>query len=119
MLPNVAKNYHCGKRAPQPQDDAQATFCGKFEKADGLVDPNQDTAQTIYQKYLAFDLFPGIFIETDKGNIKLTRISLEASENSHPLPCTDDSTIYIEEAQIPGKSAMPVQDILKGHPDLF
>jgi len=119
LLPLFLQLYDGECLDPHPQKEEQATHCGKFVKNDGEVDPKQDSATHIWQKFRAFDLFPGIFIATSKGNVKLTDISLEATENSHPLSCADDSTLYIHSAQIPGKKPTPIQEILNGHPNLF
>ncbi len=103
----------------EPQKKDEATFCTKFTKADGEIFPEKETAQGIYQKFLAFDLFPGIYIETVRGNVKLTEVALEPSEHSYELPCNKNTILYIDEAQVPGKTPLPVQEILRGCLDLF
>ena len=118
-FPKFLEEYFSNSLKPSPQDESQVTLCKKFTKADGEIFPESETAEEIFQKYLAFDLFPGIFLKTKKGNIKLTSISFSESENSHPLGCKDGNTIFIQRAQIPGKTEMPISEILKGNPDLF
>ena len=103
----------------EKQDEKNATFCGKFEKADGEIFPKEESAEAVWRKYLAFDVWPGVFIETKYGNMKLGKISREVSEKSLALECSDGENIYIEEAQIPGKKMMKISDILQGKPDLF
>ncbi len=44
---------------PEPQDESQATLCKKIKKSDGEID--FDDALTIYNKYRAFEGWPGIF----------------------------------------------------------
>ncbi len=119
LIPLFLQLYKGKSLDPHPQKDDLATFCGKFTKADGEVSPTTETALEIWNKFRAFDLFPGIFIKTLKGNVKLTEVALEATENSHPITCKDDSMLHIIEAQIPGKKAMHIQEILKGNPELF
>ena len=46
---------------PMKQNEAQATLCKKIKKSDGQID--FDDAQTIYNKYKAFEGWPGIFTE--------------------------------------------------------
>lgn len=49
------------------QDDTLATYCGKIEKEDGLIDPYTDSLASIYQKYRAYILWPKIyFMHGDK-----------------------------------------------------
>ena len=104
---------------PTPQNNDEATFCTKFEKSDGEIFPDKETAQTIYQKFLAFDLFPGIYIATERGNVKLTEVALFPSEHSYELECDKHTLLYIDEAQVPGKTPLPVQEILRGCLNLF
>ena len=110
-----------------PQDANLSTFCGKFEKADGEIFPEKEAAEEIWRKFLAFDIWPGIFISTKYGKVKLGEIKFISSEaekrdfveNSFALKCADNSVIYILQAQIPGKKMMPIIDVLRGKPDLF
>jgi methionyl-tRNA formyltransferase len=102
-----------------PQNNDDATFCTKFKKSDGEIFPVKETAKVIYQKFLAFDLFPGIYKATNKGNVKLTDVSLEPSEHSYELHCDKNTILFVDEAQVPGKIPMPIQEILRGAPGLF
>ena len=119
LMPLFLQLYQDDSLDPHAQQEEQSTHCGKFVKNDGEVDPKQDPANDIWNKFRAFDLFPGIFINTPKGNVKLTEVALEETEKSHPLPCKNNSILHILKAQIPGKKAMPIQEILKGNPGLF
>ena len=109
-----------GTPPSKSQDESAATFCTKFVKTDGEIFPEKETAQQIYQKFLAFDFFPGIYLATErKGNVKLTDIRLKTDDGAFEIPCANYSTLFILEAQIPGKKPMDVQDILRGTPGLF
>ena len=101
------------------QDENSATFCGKFEKADGEIFPKKESALEIWNKYLAFDVWPGIFLQTKYGNVKLGEISRNFEKNSFILECVDGKNIYIKKAQVPGKKMMDILDVLKGRSDLF
>lgn len=107
------------KKSPVPQKESEATFCGKFQKSDGEIFPDRETAAAIERKARAFDLFPGIFLSTSKGPLKLLSVSLEKKEESVPLSCDKETTLFIHTAQIPGKKPMPMSDILRGHPDIL
>ncbi|MCF7918212.1 methionyl-tRNA formyltransferase [Candidatus Gracilibacteria bacterium] len=113
-------NYFSSKLSPTPQDENKTTFCTKFKKSDGEVFPNKDTAEEIYRKFRAFDIFPGIFVSTRKGNVKLTEVKLTPwDDGSFVLPCAQNTSLFIRKAQIPGKKEMLIAEILKGHSDLF
>jgi methionyl-tRNA formyltransferase len=56
---------------PLEQNRAVATHCKKIKKSDGLVDFS--SASRFYDKYRAFEGWPGIFLE---GGIKVKEVSL-------------------------------------------
>jgi methionyl-tRNA formyltransferase len=118
-LPEVLKSFCEEETTPLPQDEKKATFCKKFEKKDGEIFPKKEDAKTIWQKFLAFDIFPQIFIKTKKGAVKLTEISKYPLEKSVKLDCANNSEIYIIKAQIPGKKETLAIDIVRGNPDIF
>ncbi len=118
-LPEFLKKLFSRKIKPQKQDEHKATFCGKFVKNDGEIFPEKNTADEVWRKYLAFDVWPEIFIKTKYGKIKLKKISREPVPDSFGLRCLNNSEIYIIEAQIPGKRVMLIKEILHGYRDLF
>jgi len=54
---STLRNYHTIEA--EIQDEAQATLCKKIKKSDGEID--FDDASVIYNKYRAFEGWPGIF----------------------------------------------------------
>jgi len=64
--------------APMVQNRAVATHCKKIKKADGLVDFS--SASDFYDKYRAFEGWPGIFVE---GGMKIKNVSLVETESKH------------------------------------
>jgi methionyl-tRNA formyltransferase len=63
---------------PQVQDEAEATLCKKIKKADGEVD-FQDAVE-LYNKYRAFEGWPGIFAS---NGTKFDEVNLVESEKAH------------------------------------
>jgi len=63
---------------PMKQDEAKATLCRKIKKLDGQI--NFKDAQYIYNKYKAFEGWPGIFVE---NGTKLDGLKLIESHLSH------------------------------------
>ena len=57
--------------APLEQNRAMATHCKKIKKSDGLV--NFSSASEFYDKYRAFEGWPGIFVE---GGMKVKNVQL-------------------------------------------
>ena len=62
---------------PQKQDDANSSLCKKIKKSDGKIDFVD--ADVIYDKYRAFDGWPGIFAES---GVKFDNIELVDSDSS-------------------------------------
>ncbi len=119
MMPAFLESYFSGKIKPEKQDRRAVSFCRKFAKQDGEIFPQKETARAIYQKYLAFDVFPGVFISTKKGNVKLTKVSLKNKEGAAEIECSEGTRIYVLRAQVPGKKEMEVGEILRGNPGVF
>jgi len=69
---------HFERITPEPQDERQATLCKKIKKRDGQID--FDDAEVIYNKYRAFEGWPGIFAE---NGTKFDGLSLVESEKKH------------------------------------
>ena len=116
---NFLDKYFTEKIEPKTQIESKATFCGKFQKSDGEICFAQNTAKEIWHKYLAFDPWPGIFVNTERGDVKLKKISLSSSDESVKIMCQNSSEIFVEMAQIPGKKAQPIIEILNGNPEIF
>jgi len=104
-FPQFVQYYASESLAIRPQDDTQATFCGKFSRADGEVFPDTETAQDIYKKYLAFDPWPGIFTKTKKGRMKILKCHLTPQKNTKPLNCAQNSELHLELVQMAGGKA--------------
>jgi len=63
---------------PIEQNRAMATYCKKIKKSDGLVD--FISASKFYDKYRAFEGWPGIFVE---GGMKIKEVSLLNKESDN------------------------------------
>jgi methionyl-tRNA formyltransferase len=78
--------------APMEQNRAVATHCKKIKKSDGLVDFS--SASNFYDKYRAFEGWPGIFIE---GGMKIKDVSLvetsSKNEEGTILEIKDESIV--------------------------
>jgi len=98
---------------PKKQNEAQATLCKKIKKSDGQID--FEDAVTIYNKYRAFEGWPGIF---DANGTKFDGLSLVNSNSSNVayeiLAFEDDAVVVgctqgslkIETLQPASKKAM-------------
>ncbi len=102
-----------------PQDHSQATFAPKIEKSEGEVDWNA-SAQSIYDKFRAFDPWPGVFT---KDGLKLIDIR-PATGHQPPATilaiddgvtiATGDGAIRVITMQRPGKPRAAAGDVARG-----
>jgi len=120
LLPDFLNKFFDHKIVSQEQKNSDATFCTKFERNDGVIQFEDFTAEEIYQRFLAFDVFPGISFASEKyGLIKILDLSIGKKEYSYCVRCKNDSWISIHQAQIPGKKALSSRELLHGYPHLF
>ena len=105
-------------REGTPQDHAQATYAPKIDKSEGLVNWNEP-ARVIYDKYRAFDPWPGLF--TADG-IKLfdVRVGDERGEpgtilriNDEVVFATGEGSLHVRTMQRPGKSRARAADVMR------
>jgi methionyl-tRNA formyltransferase len=108
---STIRNYE--NITPQIQDEAQATLCKKIKKSDGEVD--FEDANVMYNKYRAFEGWPGIFtangtkldglslIDTTSKNSTLEILSFD--EESVVVGCSKGA-LKIESLQPASKKAM-------------
>jgi methionyl-tRNA formyltransferase len=104
-----------GTAIETPQDHAQATFAPKIEKQEGEV-RFSESAATIYNRFRAFDPWPGLFVRNGEETIKLTEMR-PSNRTGEPRTILDfgesvtvataDGAIEILEMQRPGKPRTP------------
>lgn len=111
--PQILWDYVRGDIVPQDQDSKQATFCGKFIKEDGSIIPSEQGTTEIFNRWRAFQPWPGIYLEDSK--IKLLALSLTPQKNSIALTCKDGELLYVDQIQIPGKKPMNALDAFRGN----
>ncbi|WRG10812.1 methionyl-tRNA formyltransferase [Helicobacter pylori] len=119
LLLSTLKNFSSITR--KSQDHAQASFCKKITKADGLV--GFKDAKSLFLKSLAFKSWPEIFLE---NNLKLLEVELVENEKSHKegeileidergvlVGCLKGS-VRIARLQAVGKKPLKAKDYLNG-----
>ncbi|PIP28392.1 MAG: methionyl-tRNA formyltransferase [Candidatus Moranbacteria bacterium CG23_combo_of_CG06-09_8_20_14_all_35_22] len=123
------------KIEPKKQNEAQATFCQMIKKEDGKIDWNNST-QDIYNRYRAFESWPGIFsyFQKNKQNlrIKLIQIYLDKNvkennfklgeifqENEKIKVKTGKGNIILKEVQLEGKNKASIEDFIRGYPNFL
>ena len=121
---------------PQPQDNRQATYAEKIDKAEAMIDWRRST-QDIDRLIRAFIPFPIAYGLFGEQRIKIYRATIDHSDNSgnalvEPgiISAVDiehgaitvscgNGLLSLLDIQLPGKKAMPVKAVLLGNRDLF
>jgi methionyl-tRNA formyltransferase len=114
--------------SPQPQSDANATYAAKLSREDGRIDWTQSAVQ-IDRQIRAFDPWPGTFSTLNGQPLKIlsaTPVDGAAAPGTTPPPgiSLDDhltiacgsAALRLTKIQLPGRSAMPADAFLRGHP---
>ena len=119
-----------GSAIPEKQNDELANYAKKLSKEEAKIDWSAD-AEFIERCIRAFNPWPMSYFAAADNNIKVWKARVEAA-SGNKVPGTvlqaDKSGIYIatgkdtlvlEQIQIPGKKAMPVQDVLNSRSSWF
>ncbi|EAK9998723.1 methionyl-tRNA formyltransferase [Campylobacter lari] len=109
------------KIIPKKQDESLVTHCKKIKKENGLI--NLDNANEIYQKFLAFTPWPGIFLENgmkfldieliDSEKTQKSGVILQVEKEGFLLSCTK-GILRIKTLQESGKKALDAKTYLNG-----
>ena len=116
---NFLDKYFQKQLTAIPQNELEATFCGKCKKSDGEINFKTMTAEAIFTKYKAFDVWPGIFVKTEKGPVKCLTLSCDPLPDSIEVPCKNGTTLFLQMIQIPGKKPGNAKQILQNNPHLW
>lgn len=119
-----------GKASPEKQDDELANYAKKLSKEEARINWDDD-AEHIERCVRAFNPWPMSHFEAADNSIKVwqSRVEVKATTEAPGTILQADKTgIYIatgkdvlvlEQLQVPGKKAMPVQDILNSRASWF
>ena len=104
-----------------PQDESKATFCTKIKKENGLV--NLENAKELYQKFLAFYPWPGVFVANGLKFVELEFVDNVAHERAGEILSIEKEsfllackvgTLRIKTLQESGKKALNAKVYLNG-----
>jgi methionyl-tRNA formyltransferase len=133
-LVNALDQIATGTAKPQKQDDSLSNYAPKLSKEEAALNW-QLPAIELERKVRAFNPFPVAHTKpagaTDDQRIRVWAAKAsDTSANAAPgtvtrstsdglwIACTQGQLI-LQQLQLPGKKAMNVNEILRGHPDLF
>jgi methionyl-tRNA formyltransferase len=119
-----------GRAKGEQQDDSQSCYARKISKPEAEIDWQQ-AADAIERKVRAFNPFPVAFTLLNGEPLRLWS-AIARNQSSRQAPGTiiaagdkgleiacGDGALLVTSAQLAGKKAMTVADILRGNPQLF
>jgi methionyl-tRNA formyltransferase len=116
------RNVERGVAVETPQDHARATFAAKLDKAEGEV-RFEERAAALYDRFRAFDPWPGLFTVVGGETIKLTDVrpvnlsgkprSVLSIGDDIVIAC-GDGALRVIEMQRPGKPRSAAGAIARG-----
>ena len=122
-LVEALEGIEAGRLTATPQDESAATHARMLKKSDGEL--NLDSpAQDVSQKIRGLDPWPGAFLKTEKGSLKVFGGVL-AQQEGRPgeileivgdgvvVGCQSKS-VFIKELQAPGKKRLPAKVYVQG-----
>lgn len=131
MLGDHLEEILAGQLTPRPQDDEQASYAPMIKKEDGLIDWRQSSRQ-VDRHIRAMTPWPGAVTTWQGKNLKVLAASPVAGKSSPPgapgavwatngaaAVVTGQGSIQLMRVQLAGKRALPIEDFLRGRPDLI
>jgi len=93
-MARVLRDVAQGIAVETPQDHARATFAAKIDKSEGQV-RFDESAQSIYNRFRAFDPWPGLFMNVGGEVIKLTDVRAVAGDGAPRTILSMDEDVVI------------------------
>lgn len=126
LLVDTLSQIKQGTHQAETQDDSLANYASKLTKQEGLVDWNTNALE-LARKIRGLSPWPGSYIETEKGNMKIHKASLHSLNTSTSAPGTVieitkndiviaalEGTIALHNVQFPGGKKLDIRDALNG-----
>lgn len=121
-MARVLRAVEAGTATETEQDHDRATVASKIDKSEGEV-TLEEPAQTIYDRFRAFDPWPGIYVTTAGEALKLTNIEPVAASGTprtilelgeDVVVACGDGALRIRELQRPGKPRAAAGPVARG-----
>ncbi|MGZ8867976.1 MAG: methionyl-tRNA formyltransferase [Thermoanaerobaculia bacterium] len=113
-----------GTAVDTPQDHAHATHAAKIEKEEGRI-TFAERARVIYDRFRAFDPWPGVFFESGGETIRIAEMAPVTAAGSHKprtvisidqsvVVAAADGHLRLDQLQRPGKPRASAGDVARG-----
>ncbi|MHC6525948.1 methionyl-tRNA formyltransferase [Vibrio proteolyticus] len=129
-LTNCLSDIAAGRAVATQQDETLANYAKKLSKEEARINWH-DSAEHIERCVRAFNPWPMSHFEAEGNSIKVWQSRVEPQHSEQPAGtilradkhgiqvATGQGTLVLEQLQIPGKKALPVQDILNARANWF
>ena len=114
---------HSPPEKKRPQEHARATWCGKIEKRDGFLHPQEISAEMALRKVNAYFPWPGTSVEFEGKRLKILRAKKNEKKISAGHFVFEEKKLFLGfqekslelvEVQPEGKRAMSGSDFARG-----
>ena len=122
LLVDVVDQIEIGSSVETEQDHDAATYAKKIEKSEGQVRWS-DATRTIYDRFRAFDPWPGTFFQLGDETLKILEMAPTAARGEpgtllqlspeQVVVATGDGALQLGVLQRPGKSRAAAHDVLR------
>ena len=130
LLTETLPRWLAGEISPQPQDQTLATLCRLLRKEQGVIDWTH-AARTISLAVRAFNPWPAATTTWNGVSLKILRATAEpelvldqppgvvVATDGRVVVATGAGVLRLEHVQLAGRSAMSINDFLRGQPGLL
>jgi methionyl-tRNA formyltransferase len=128
-LISTLDNLQAGRALAVVQDNSQSCYAAKIDKSEALIDWSKPAA-VLDRQIRAFNPFPAAYTMLGDLRIKVWQAELGpastqpagqiiSADNSGILVSCGEQSLRLAVIQLPGKSRLPVAEILKSRAELF
>jgi methionyl-tRNA formyltransferase len=96
------------------QDASKATLCGLLSREDGVCDPKKQTADEIDRRVRALNPWPGVTLNVNGETLKILEATTVNDSTGYPVPCLNDTLLFLQTVQPAGKKPMKAEDWARG-----
>ena len=124
LLAQVVPGIATGNAEAQEQDEKGISYAPLIKKQDGLIDWENETAIEIERKLRAYTPWPGIYTNFEGKRLKILKGRVKSGDVIKPgkVRKDDDDVVVeakdglfvLEEIQLDGKRALPVDEFIRG-----
>ncbi len=123
IIVDVLEKYESSQITPTEQNHDLATPSKLISKEDGIVNWNE-SAQQIYNRFRAYQPWPGIYTTWQGKTLKILACKPEANSNLAPgltidglVGCGNSSALKLLTVQLEGKNPTDIRAFLNGYPN--